>query len=399
MAAVLLLVHAAHVALLHAERAVVGRDDLQVVGLQRGPQRILRPLVAQGWRHDVLGDREVVAVVDRVVEEQVVRAGLGEDRDAGVARLHHVLEGLARRQVHEVHRRVGQLRQLDAAMRGLALQDRRPRQCVVARRGVALRQRLADQQLDDVAVLGMQRHHAAMLADQAHGLEDGGIVDHHAARIGHEHLEAAHALVADGVLHVAQDGLVDVRQDDVEAIVDAGADRRPGLRARDGVERALVLALEGEVDDGGGAAEGRRARAGLVVVAGGRVAEGVVQVGVAVDAAGQHQQAGGVNHPGVRADVEPLADHGDLAVLEQHVGVVVVHGRDDAAVADQGAVAHAAAPWVVSRPAACRARASIATSSAGSGPIGARMASLGMWPSSFRHVFRRALAWPPGAVP
>ena len=44
--------------------------------------------------------------------------------------------------------------------------------------------------------------------------------------------------------------------------------------------------LDGEIDDGGGAAEGRGARAGLEIVGGGGAAERHVEMRVHVDAAG-----------------------------------------------------------------------------------------------------------------
>ena len=53
--------------------------------------------------------------------------------------------------------------------------------------------------------------------------------------------------------------------------------------------------LDGEIDDGCGAADGRGARAGLEVVGGIGAAEGHVEMSVRVDAAGQQQQAGGID--------------------------------------------------------------------------------------------------------
>ena len=58
-----------------------------------------------------------------------------------------------------------------------------------------------------------------------------------------------------------------------------------------GVERvahARAARLDGEIDDGGGAAEGRGARAGFEIVARSGAAEGHVEMGVDVDAAGHH---------------------------------------------------------------------------------------------------------------
>ena len=58
------------------------------------------------------------------------------------------------------------------------------------------------------------------------------------------------------------------------------------------VVHVLAVALHGEVDDRGGAAPRRGARAGLERVGGERAAEGQLHVGVHVDAAGDDVLAG-----------------------------------------------------------------------------------------------------------
>jgi hypothetical protein len=66
--------------LLHAERAVVGRDALQVVEGEAAPQLILLGLVAQRRAHHVLRAAEIRLLVVVVGQEQVLRAGFGERR-------------------------------------------------------------------------------------------------------------------------------------------------------------------------------------------------------------------------------------------------------------------------------------------------------------------------------
>src|SRR5439155_5130927 len=85
-----------------------------------------------------------------------------------------------------------------------------------------------------------------------------------------------------------------------------------------------------------GAAEGRGAGSGLEIVGRDRAAEGHVDVGVRVDAAGQDQQAGGVQDR-VGLDLQTAADRGHDRVFDQEVGLVVVSSRDDAAVANEDA--------------------------------------------------------------
>ena len=62
---------------------------------------------------------------------------------------------------------------------------------------------------------------------------------------------------------------------------------------------------------------------------------------MAVDEAGHHDHAGGVDHLGALGPVEPRRDRGDAAVLDQHVALrqlaeLRIHG-DDASARDQHA--------------------------------------------------------------
>ena len=90
-----------------------------------------------------------------------------------------------------------------------------------------------------------------------------------------------------------------------------------------GVERvahACAAGLDGEIDDGGGAAERRRARAGFEIVARSGAAEGHVEMRVHVDAAGQQQHAGGVEHLSPAARGNARADFLDAFAFDQNVG-------------------------------------------------------------------------------
>ena len=71
----------------HAERAVVGRDHLQIVLRQPFPQHVLVPLLAQRRRHHVLGAVEARLLVVVVGQEEILRARLGVGGQAHVARL------------------------------------------------------------------------------------------------------------------------------------------------------------------------------------------------------------------------------------------------------------------------------------------------------------------------
>ena len=86
----------------------------------------------------------------------------------------------------------------------------------------------------------------------------------------------------------------------------------------------------------GGAAEGRGARAGFEIVGAGGAAEGHVEMGVAIDAAGEDVHAGGVDDFGRRSFRDAGADFLDDFAFDQDVGGECVRGGDDGAVADEG---------------------------------------------------------------
>ena len=88
--------------------------------------------------------------------------------------------------------------------------------------------------------------------------------------------------------------------------------------------------LQGEIDDGGGAAYGGGHGAGAVVVGRDGSAEGHIEMGVHVDAAGHDQQALGIDD-GVAGGINAGADLGDGFAVEQHVGfLLALRGNDGA---------------------------------------------------------------------
>ena len=96
-----------------------------------------------------------------------------------------------------------------------------------------------------------------------------------------------------------------------------------------------AFGLDGEVDVHRRAAERRRAVAGEEVVRGDGAAEGHVEVRVHVNAAGDDVLA--ASRRSSCRPVKPLPMRRDLLVLDQHVGLVGVAGRDDRAALDQRA--------------------------------------------------------------
>ena len=141
--------------------------------------------------------------------------------------------------------------------------------------------------------------------------------------------------MTDQVLHVGQSLVVDVGRDDVQAEVDPGLGFGPLQGSTQSLGQPLALVLHGEVDNGGGAAEGRRLGAALVSIRGSGVAECILHVSVHVDPAGQHQFPVRVDGLDIVADAEILADLHDAAVPTEDVRAVMVDSGNHVAVSDQ----------------------------------------------------------------
>jgi hypothetical protein len=99
--------------------------------------------------------------------------------------------------VHDVQRALGLVRQVDDPAAGLRLADRRARQHVVARFGLAFRDEFLHQVIDHVAVLRVRGDDAAVYHQFLHQLEHLAVVDHQGALIRHEGLEGIDAVLVD----------------------------------------------------------------------------------------------------------------------------------------------------------------------------------------------------------
>ena len=220
-------------------------------------------------------------------------------------------------------------------MRGFAFRARRPRQRVILRRRLAVRERFLHQHVDHAAVLGVHADGAAVLAGAPHRAEDARVVQHEHAGIGHEQLERGDALL-DHRVHLDLDLVGELGDDHVEAVVDRGL--ALGLLRSTFPTRGAASAsvLNREVDDRRRAAERRGDRAGLEVVGRRGAAERHVHVRVHVDAAGQDVLALGVDHL-VGRHGQRRADGRDLLALDEDVADVLIGGGDDGAVLDQDA--------------------------------------------------------------
>jgi hypothetical protein len=208
--------------ILHTEGAVVGGDHLDVVGTQRLPELVLMllGLRAQRCRADPLGPLEArgaEVVLQRQIE--VLRARLAEDVLAVVAGRGDLGDCLLGGDVHDIQRRAGEIGEHDRPVRGFLFHLPRPRDAVEVGIGLAGLGQLHGKDVDGGAVLGVHHRHQSGRRGLLHRLQDGGVIAVEHARIGHEQLEAGHALV-DEPVHGLEGGIVDLTDDLVEAVVD-----------------------------------------------------------------------------------------------------------------------------------------------------------------------------------
>jgi hypothetical protein len=174
-----------------------------------------------------------------------------------------------------------------------------------------------------------------VLGRLAHHVEAHPVVDHQHVRIGHEQLEAGHALVPGERAQIGERLRERIEDDHMGADVDAAALAAPVpvLEAR---KRALPVALVREVDHRCGAAERRGLGAGAESVDRARTAELPVQMGVHVDRPRHHHEAARIVDFDAALGRQILPQHPHLAVLDPDVADVVVDRRDDPAALDQG---------------------------------------------------------------
>ncbi len=321
------------------ERTVVGGDDLEVVGAQRPPQGLLVPFPAGPQRGgaDVLGALEAGAGEVVGGEEEVLGAGLAVDRQPLVPGRHQLLHGLSRRDVHHVQRRSGDAGELDGAVDGLGLQQGMADLAVPAGLGVAGGEGLGGEDVDGDAVLGVHHDQGAVVGGALQSAQDPSVVAVVDARVRHVQPEGGDALLHQQV-RLPKGVVVHVGEDHVEGVVDCALSVGLGVPQVQSLAEAATAALDGEVDDGGGAAPGRRPGAGGEGVGGEGPVEREVQVGVDVDATGDDVPAAGVDdavrRPALRAGAAVRGEGGDPRPLDQDVGVQLLGGGDDESAAD-----------------------------------------------------------------
>jgi hypothetical protein len=167
---------------------------------------------------------------------------------------------------------------------------------VIFRRPAAGGQKLLGQPADDVVVLGVDHDHGAFGPGEGQHVEHLTVVELQGV-VGQVDLEGGIAVADEGRQLLTQDLLRRVRHDQVEGVIHIGLAFGPRVVVRDHLPQRLAPVLGGEGDDAGGSAAHGRAGTGLEVVR--RVEARRAELGdvaVAVDAAGQHQLAAGVDY-------------------------------------------------------------------------------------------------------
>jgi hypothetical protein len=118
------------------------------------------------------------------------------------------------------------------------------------------------------------------------------------------------------------------------AHIDTGTGRAsvPVLQADQGT---LAAGLVAKIDDRRRPSKRRRLRPRAKRVHGACHAKVPVQVGMHINAAGQDEETAGIMRLHVLADDKPLANGMNPAILDEQVGLIIVHSRDNATVLDQ----------------------------------------------------------------
>ncbi len=241
-------------------------------------------------------------------------------------------------EMHDVHRGAGDVRDGDGAVCGLGFCMGRPAVRVMVGLGLALGEHARHYDVDHAAILGVHAAERVQQPGLVHDLVHQPVVDHEHVGIGHEELEGRDALLHHG-LHLGQALRAVARSKVGDGHVQSEVDARfavalgqPGFQS---LGHGVAARLKGEVDDGGGSADGCGDGAGAVIVSGDGAAEGHVEMGVHVDAAGHNEQTRGIDD-GVAVGGDVGGDLLDGLAVKEDVGFVLSVGVDDGAVLDQG---------------------------------------------------------------
>ena len=266
-----------------------------------------------------------------VGEKQVLRTGLAVDLEAAIPGPANLLHRFGGRNVDQQDWHVDDFGQGDGPMGRLALDRLGRHTLIVLERGGAGSVELGGQVANAVVALGMHHDDGAMGLGCLQGLENLAVVDRNAV-VGHEDLVRGVAVFNQRRHFLAENMIRRVQQYDVEGVVDYRS--APGLTVivLDRLAQAAFAVLTDEGDDRRGSAACRRCRvgpelAGVLDAVKGRL----VDVDVAVDAAGQDQHTGGIDD---FVGVQIVGERNDATTPDADVAAHGVGGRDHSAALD-----------------------------------------------------------------
>ncbi len=225
-----------------------------------------------------------------------------------------------------------QLGEADRPVGRLALGDPRMADRVVARRAVAVLEQPRGQPFDHVVVLGMDHDEGALAPRQRQDVEHLVVAELQQV-VGHVDLERAVAVADQRRQLLAQHLLARIGDDEVEGVVDDRLGSGGLVIVAHDLAQRLALVLRREGDDGRRPAERRRHRGAVEIVGAHDAVRGfLLDMAVAVDAAGQDQLPRGVDLR--RARSEAAAERRDGAVPDTDIAAHGVGRGDDGTVAD-----------------------------------------------------------------
>ena len=148
---------------------MVSRNYLKVVHSQAFPEFGLVVFFTQRRCHHIFCALEFRALIILRGQEKIMRTRFRMHRYSAISCLRNRVQRFAGGQMHDVERRIGQLRQTDGTMGGFAFQYGRTGGRVILRRAQTLRNGLLNQHGNHFAILGVDTSHSAVGARHAVG--------------------------------------------------------------------------------------------------------------------------------------------------------------------------------------------------------------------------------------